>query len=185
MALFPDIIGSRREITPVIPTVSTQLAENRVVRYRKAIRARYAFSLAWTLLTPTEARQIDDHVIAHGGAYAAFDWFDWGAFHWLWVPVGAGAGVSTVYDIDGKESSEHEFFYGSSATAVSGTVSYGTGTNGCDQVTLNVPSGEQIWCNARMRRLFNVTFEDDDQPFTREISTGHYSFATRLQQVKS
>jgi hypothetical protein len=185
MALFPDVIGSSRRLMPSFYGRRTPVGENRTVRFRKMIRPRVGFSLGWDLLSPAEADEIDQHVLDHAGAHVPFDWYDWRPFHWIWVPIGTGTGGAVLYNLGGKDSSEIGFYYGS-GTAVGGGIilSSGTGAHGQDQATLTAPDGEPVWINARMRRLFNVTFADDNQPLTRDLDTGYFGFSTQLMTVK-
>jgi len=186
MALFPDVIGSERGIGPLFTTKTTRLGQNQFARYRKSLRPRFAFDIAFDLLTSAQASSIDDHVIAVAGAGLTFPWFDWSPFHWLWVPVGTGDGSTTTFDLPGKNSSDLEVFTGTGSSAAVSSTSVGTGANGCDRFTLTSAPGNgvSIWCNATMRRLFTVTFEDDHQPLTRLLDTGYYQFSSRLRQVK-
>jgi len=186
VALFPDVIGKSREILRIDGIKSSLTAGLTPTRYRKFLRPREGFALSWTQLTPAEALQINDHVIAHAGARLSFEWYDWTTFFWRWLSIGTGTGASAVYDIPGKSSSEQEFYYvsGGELSTVAGTVSYGTGTHSADQVTLTAPSGAKVGCSATMRRLFTMTFEDDDQSLAVELDTGYYAFSTRLWEVK-
>ena len=183
--LFPDIIGSQREPVPLFYGDRQPVGENRVVRYRKSVKARWSFSLAWDLLSPAEASLIDAHVIAAAGAHLTFDWFDWTPLHWMWVPVATADGVETVFDLPGDQSSDHEFFVGTSPVPSAFTVDAGAGADGRDRVTFAAaPAAGPLWCNALMRRLFVMTFEADDQPLTRELDSGYWGFSTRLMMEK-
>jgi hypothetical protein len=183
VALFPDIVGVHREPDPLYFSEAAPVAENHVLRFRRALFPRWGISLAWDLLTPAQAALIDAHVLAHQGANLTFEWYDWKPLPWLWVPIAKGDGVTTGFPLPGRGVTGAAFFRGA-GTAVTGTVNAGAGANGRDTLTVTsgaIPSGEWLWMNAdAMVRLFLVTFERDLQPLTVELETGYYGFSTRL-----
>ena len=185
MTLFPDIIGEELTIEPSITVEEQELGELYFVRYRKWLRPRYSFTLGYSLLSPTEARSIADHVKTHAGNVFEFDWFLWSTLTWLWVPIGIGDGTTTQWTIPGKSTTAHEFFTGTS-TAVSGTVAAGLGTDGADRVTISpaVANGVPLWAHFRGRRRFTVAYESNDQPQQRNADSGQYTFSTKLVQMK-
>jgi hypothetical protein len=187
MSLFPDIIGTRRtRPTPVFTTKADRLGENHRVRYRKSIRPRWLLEYAWELLSPSEAASINAHILSVGGGYSAFDFFDWLPTHWLHVEIGTASG-GNLFGLPGKnvDASTLEFFVNTAPYAGAFTIAAGAGVNGIDVVTFAAsPPAGTLWMNGTMRRLFNVTFEDDDQPVARLAETGYYQLSTRLRSTK-
>lgn len=184
--LFPDIIGDSFAIEPRFTVVEQEVGEARVVRYRKTVRPRYAFTLGWSMLTFTEAKSISDTVLARSGNVDPVFWFSWHTLHWLWVPVAVGNGSTTVWDIPGKSTSEHEFFTGTGTAIPTPPITPGAGANGVDRVTISpaVASGVTLWANFRGRRRFTCFFESNDQPMPRQADTSTYSFNTQLIEVR-
>lgn len=191
--MFPDIIGGKRDLHPALMgNKSRPLGENRTVRYRKQLHPRWPISLAWNLLSQTEADQIDAHVLATAAALTPFGWFDWRPLHWSWVLVAAtGTGSAGSYYalpfMYQSDQSTLEYFSGAGTALTIADYSSGGGPDGNQplaQFTTAVAAGLPIWMNGTFRRRFDVTFERDDQPLTRELETGYYSFASRLMTVK-
>ena len=186
MSIFPDIIGDQLELSPQYTVATQQMGENQIVRYRKWLSPRYSFSLGYSLLNPSDARSIADHVMAQGGSAFSFDWFLWMSMHWLWAPIGFAAAGQTTFTIPGKETSEHEFFTNVNTPVTSFSISTGTGSQGEDRVVFTTApaTGAWVWANFRGRRRFTVRYESDDQPMPRNADSGYYSFNTRFLQVK-
>jgi len=186
VSLFPDIVGESFGVEPYYRVDETPIAESEFALYRQFIRPRWIFELGWSTLSESEALSIANHVLAQAAAGIAFEWFTWFATqHWIWIPIGTGDGVTTVFTIPAKETSDQQFFTGS-GTSAAGTVTVGTGTNGEDKITFTVApaSGALIWCNLRGRRRFNVRYEQDEQPPQRDADSGTWVFKTRLVQTK-
>jgi hypothetical protein len=151
MSLFPDVIGEAFDITPYIRVDETAIAESSFALYRQFLRPRWQFDLGWSLLSDTDAQSIADHVNVQGGSGIAFEWFSWFSnLYWIFVPIGTGDGVTTLFTIPGKLTSDHQFFTGS-GTPATGSITAGTGPNGEDKVTFSVApaSGVAIWANFR------------------------------------
>jgi hypothetical protein len=186
MTLFPDVIGEQLAMRPFFHTVQVRKGETSFQRYRKFIRPRPYFDLAFEFLQESDALALETQILSTAGAAGTFDWFHWTQFHWIWVPLGVGNGAQTVFTIPGKATTDQQFFTGAS-TSVAGVVAFGTGPQGEDVVTLSVApaSGLPVWANFSGRRRFTVSFERDDQPVTRLLDPdGFYSLRTTLVGVR-
>jgi hypothetical protein len=184
--LFPDVIGEQLSFRPFFQTVQTKKGESTVQRYRKFIRPRYYFDLGFEFLAESDALALESQVLAVAGAAGNFDWFFWTSFHWIWVPLGTGNGVQTVYTIPGKVTADNQFFTGS-GTLVTGSVAAGTGGQGEDVATLSAApaAGAPVWTNFTGRRRFTASFQNDDQPVTRMLDPdGNYILRTSIISVK-
>lgn len=186
MTAFPDVIGERESFTPQFTTRQNIAGQNSFQRFRKSARPRYVIDLAWQFLADVDALSFESLIVATLGAATQFDWFDWVTFDWLWIPIGIGNGVTTVWTLPAKSTSNQLFFTGT-GTSVSGSISAGTGAQGEDRVTISpaVASGVALWFNFLGRRRFTVQFESDDQPLSRMLDPdGYWTYASRLIQVK-
>jgi hypothetical protein len=186
--LFPDVIGESFSLEPRFQVVEQEVGEAHVVRYRKSVRPRYVFNLGFSLLTYAEAKSISDVISSCGGGYERIHWFSWHTLHWLWVPIGVGNGTTTLWDIPGKLTTEHELRTGTGTVVGSFTITpFDPNVAGSvDRVAISpaVANGVTLWANFRGRRRFTCLFESGDQPMPRQADTSTYSFNTQLIEVK-
>jgi hypothetical protein len=183
---FPDLGDpSAREILPLYVVETSALAEGAATRYRRTLFPRWSIALAWTMLDQDARDLVDNHVLAHADARLPFYWFDGLSDFHLWVPVGLGDGVETEFVLPGCEVSDLALYSGA-GSAVTATLSAGTGPEGEDVVTASAPitEGHWLWANFAGKRRYTVRFAADGQEPSRHLETGLWSFATRLVSVK-
>lgn len=183
--MFPDIVGHKLDAAPPDFNVTrADQGENRVVRYRKFLRPRERFALAWDVLDAAQRDAVESHIAAVAGGLA-FEWADWQPLFHLFVPVAIGDGTTTTFDVPGLDFEAADFFTGA-GTAVAGSVTLGAGANGRPQVTISPApgAGVPVWMNGTMRRIYGVRFAEDPQPLERDAETGTWSFATVLETTK-
>lgn len=188
MTMFPDLGNSgARDINPDYLTKISPTGEGHVNRYRKSLHPRWVIRLSWNSLTPAQAQAVDDHVLAHAAAFAAFDWFEWTPAgvepaYWLWVPIAKGDGGTTAFTLPARNVTDLALFTGTGTATTPLTIANGAGAQGETVVQLQTapPAGHWLWGNFRGERRFTVTFADDSQPLTRHLETGLYAFETLL-----
>jgi len=187
MAAFPEIDTQSLTVEPEFNTLISQFDGGGEQRRSKQMYPKYNVTLAYDKIEVADARTLWEFYLARDGAQEAFYIYDFTLFpEHKFVHkkqyCGTGDGVTTIFDIPGRETVSHTIYSDGVDATTSTSILVGGGNSDSDRVEYDTAPGEGVIITADFTGYLRIRarFAEDKLPretFIEQI----YSYGIKLK----